>query len=99
MGRQAELVVALCRRRGHGCKSRRDRRWNPAAPHAPRTSSTSCHRSAGPAVSHSRRPILERWRRGLMNLTLWIVTGFLAAAYLIGGLGKLILSKEKIAAF
>lgn len=34
-----------------------------------------------------------------MNLTLWIVTGFLAAAYLIGGLGKLILSKEKIAAF
>src|SRR5690606_26039698 len=36
---------------------------------------------------------------GLMNLTLWIVTGFLAAAYLIGGLGKLIVSKERIAAF
>ena len=34
-----------------------------------------------------------------MNLTLWIVTGFLAAAYLIGGLGKLIVSKERIAAF
>jgi hypothetical protein len=33
-----------------------------------------------------------------MNLTLWIVAGLLAAAYLIGGGGKLIVSKEKIAA-
>jgi hypothetical protein len=32
-----------------------------------------------------------------MNLTLWIVTGLLAVAYLIGGGGKLIMSKEKIA--
>jgi hypothetical protein len=33
-----------------------------------------------------------------MNLTLWIVTGLLAAAYLLGGGGKLIMTKEKIAA-
>jgi hypothetical protein len=33
-----------------------------------------------------------------MNLTLWIVTGLLAVAYLIGGGGKLIMPKEKIAA-
>jgi hypothetical protein len=33
-----------------------------------------------------------------MNLALWIVTGLLAFAYLIGGGAKLIMSKEKIAA-
>ena len=33
-----------------------------------------------------------------MNLTLWIVTGLLAVAYLIAGGGKLIMPKEKIAA-
>ena len=33
-----------------------------------------------------------------MNLTLWIIAGLLSVAYLIGGGGKLILSKEKIAA-
>ena len=32
-----------------------------------------------------------------MNLALWIVTGLLAVAYLIGGGVKLILRKEKIA--
>ena len=32
-----------------------------------------------------------------MNLTLWIVTGLLAVAYLISGGGKLIMPKEKIA--
>lgn len=31
-----------------------------------------------------------------MNLALWIVAGLLAAAYLFGGGGKLVLSKEKI---
>jgi hypothetical protein len=34
----------------------------------------------------------------MMNLTLWIVTGLLAVAYLIGSGGKLIMPKEKIAA-
>ncbi|MCM0674410.1 DoxX family protein [Micromonospora phytophila] len=34
-----------------------------------------------------------------MNLALWIVAGLLAAAYLFGGGGKLIMPKEKIAAF
>jgi hypothetical protein len=34
-----------------------------------------------------------------MNLTLWIVTGLLAVAYLVGGGAKLIMPKEKIAAF
>ncbi|WP_042402129.1 DoxX family protein [Streptacidiphilus carbonis] len=34
-----------------------------------------------------------------MNLTLWIVTGVLAAAYLMGGSVKLLMPKEKIAAF
>jgi DoxX-like family len=34
----------------------------------------------------------------MMNLTLWIVAGLLAVAYLIGGGGKLIMPKEKIAA-
>ncbi|GAA1568761.1 DoxX family protein [Kribbella sancticallisti] len=34
-----------------------------------------------------------------MNLTLWIVAGVLAFAYLMGGLGKVIVPKEKIAAF
>ncbi|QIP86371.1 DoxX family protein [Streptomyces sp. Tu 2975] len=34
-----------------------------------------------------------------MNLALWIVTGLLAAAYLFGGAGKMIMSKERIAAF
>ncbi|XVS62716.1 DoxX family protein [Actinosynnema sp. CA-299493] len=33
-----------------------------------------------------------------MNLALWIVTGVLAAAYVLGGGGKLVLSKQKIAA-
>ena len=33
-----------------------------------------------------------------MNLALWIVTGLLAAAYLFSGVGKLIMSREKIAA-
>lgn len=33
-----------------------------------------------------------------MNTTLWIVAGLLAAIFLVGGAGKLILSKEKIAA-
>ena len=33
-----------------------------------------------------------------MNLALWIVTGVLAAAYFFGGGGKLVLSKQKIAA-
>jgi hypothetical protein len=35
----------------------------------------------------------------MMNLTLWIVTGLLAVAYLAGGGGKLIVPKKKIAAF
>ena len=30
-----------------------------------------------------------------MNLALWIVAGLLAAAYLLSGGGKLILTKEK----
>ncbi|GAB2517784.1 DoxX family protein [Nocardiopsis aegyptia] len=34
-----------------------------------------------------------------MNLALWIVTGLLAAAYVFGGAGKLIVPKERIAAF
>jgi hypothetical protein len=33
-----------------------------------------------------------------MNLALWIVAGLLAVAYLIAGVGKLIMPKEKIAA-
>ena len=33
-----------------------------------------------------------------MNLALWIVAGLLAAAYLVSGVGKLIMSKERIAA-
>ena len=33
-----------------------------------------------------------------MNLTLWIIAGLLAAIFLAGGVGKLILRKEKIAA-
>jgi uncharacterized membrane protein YphA (DoxX/SURF4 family) len=34
-----------------------------------------------------------------MNLALWIVAGLLAAAYFFGGLGKVFVPKEKIAAF
>ncbi|QBI54348.1 DoxX family protein [Streptomonospora litoralis] len=34
-----------------------------------------------------------------MNLALWIVTALLAAAYLVGGAGKMIVSKERLAAF
>ncbi len=34
-----------------------------------------------------------------MNIALWIVAGVLAAAYFFGGAGKLVLPKEKIAAF
>ena len=33
-----------------------------------------------------------------MNLTLWIIAGLLAVAYLAGGGGKLIMPKKKIAA-
>ncbi|MFF0622453.1 DoxX family protein [Streptomyces sp. NPDC004296] len=33
-----------------------------------------------------------------MNLALWIVTGLLAVAYLLGGGGKVIMSKERLAA-
>ena len=33
-----------------------------------------------------------------MNLTLWIIAGLLAAIFLAGGVGKLIMPKEKIAA-
>jgi hypothetical protein len=34
-----------------------------------------------------------------MNLALWIVAGLLAVAYLFGGGGKMIVPKERIAAF
>lgn len=34
-----------------------------------------------------------------MNRALWIVAGLLAGVYLIGGVGKLIVPKEKLAAF
>lgn len=34
-----------------------------------------------------------------MNLALWIVAGLLAVAYLLGGGSKVIMAKEKIAAF
>jgi uncharacterized membrane protein len=34
----------------------------------------------------------------MMNLTLWIIAGLLAVAYLVGGGGKLIMPKKKIAA-
>jgi len=34
-----------------------------------------------------------------MNLALWIVAGLLAVAYLLGGGGKVIVPKDKIAAF
>ncbi|MFD8392118.1 DoxX family protein [Streptomyces sp. NPDC059680] len=34
-----------------------------------------------------------------MNLALWIVTGLLAVAYLLSGGGKVVIPKEKIAAF
>ncbi|MEU6881930.1 DoxX family protein [Streptomyces sp. NPDC046712] len=34
-----------------------------------------------------------------MNIALWIVAGLLAVAYLAGGAGKLIMSKERIAGF
>jgi hypothetical protein len=34
-----------------------------------------------------------------MNLALWIVAGLLAAVYLVSGVGKLIVPKEKLAAF
>ena len=33
-----------------------------------------------------------------MNLALWIIAGLLAVAYLVAGVGKLIVPKEKIAA-
>jgi hypothetical protein len=33
-----------------------------------------------------------------MNLALWIIAGLLAAIFLVGGAGKLIIPKEKIAA-
>jgi uncharacterized membrane protein YphA (DoxX/SURF4 family) len=36
--------------------------------------------------------------RRTMNLTLWIVTGLLAAAYFVGGGGKVVVPKEKLAA-
>ena len=34
----------------------------------------------------------------VMNLALWIIAGLLAVAYLVGGGGKLVMPKEKIAA-
>ena len=34
-----------------------------------------------------------------MNLALWTVAGLLAAAYLFGGAGKVLMPKERIAAF
>lgn len=34
-----------------------------------------------------------------MNVALWVVAGLLSAAYFFGGAGKVIMSKEKIAAF
>jgi uncharacterized membrane protein len=33
-----------------------------------------------------------------MNVALWIIAGLLAVAFVAGGVGKLVLSKEKIAA-
>jgi hypothetical protein len=33
-----------------------------------------------------------------MNLALWIIAGVLAVAFLVGGAGKLVMPKEKIAA-
>ncbi|GAA1745215.1 DoxX family protein [Luedemannella helvata] len=34
-----------------------------------------------------------------MNVALWIVAGILAVAYLAGGIGKLIIRKERLASF
>ncbi|EST25365.1 DoxX family protein [Streptomyces roseochromogenus] len=34
-----------------------------------------------------------------MNLALWIVTGLLAVAYLLGGGAKVVMTKERLAAF
>ncbi|MEV1328515.1 DoxX family protein [Micromonospora costi] len=34
-----------------------------------------------------------------MNLALWIVAGLLAVAYLLGGSSKIVISKERLAAF
>jgi uncharacterized membrane protein YphA (DoxX/SURF4 family) len=31
-----------------------------------------------------------------MNITLWIVAGFLAVVFVAGGIGKLVVSKEKV---
>src|SRR3712207_1681606 len=35
----------------------------------------------------------------MMNLALWIIAGLLAVVYLLSGIGKLIVPKEKLAAF
>ena len=48
--------------------------------------------------SRFRTGVAYDFEENLMNLTLWIVTGLLAVAYLIGGAVKLIMPKEKIAA-
>ena len=55
-----------------------------------------CHNERIVGISCSYRYPGREWDP--MNLTLWIVTGLLAVAYLIGGGLKLILPKEKIAA-
>src|SRR5918993_3367166 len=38
-------------------------------------------------------------KESMMNLALWIVAGLLAVVYLLSGIGKLIVPKEKLAAF
>jgi hypothetical protein len=38
-------------------------------------------------------------RRNRMNLTLWIIAGLLSVVYLGAGAGKLVIPKEKLAAF
>src|SRR5918995_5354092 len=35
----------------------------------------------------------------MMNLALWIIAGLLAVVYLLSGVGKLVVPKEKLAAF
>jgi uncharacterized membrane protein len=42
---------------------------------------------------------MKKMKELMMNRALWIVAGLLAIAYLVAGAGKLILPKEKIAAF
>ncbi|MGH2617163.1 MAG: DoxX family protein, partial [Thermomicrobiales bacterium] len=95
-------------------RGRKSGSWSPTehsdvAPGVPRPRADvppECIRAGALVGCHSRGCRLVLWggryssmKELMMNRALWIVAGLLAVIYLLSGAGKLIVPKEKLAAF